>query len=77
MHVKVTVIGQHPSVSGNDHIQRHTYQEIEQVEAGGLQVWGQPGLQSEFKASLGCIAKKIKTPLIESGKIGGNFQALL
>jgi hypothetical protein len=30
---------------------------IQEAEAGGPQVWGQPGLHSELKASLGYIAR--------------------
>jgi hypothetical protein len=36
---------------------------IQEVEARGLQVWGQLWLQSEFQASLGCeiLSQKTKT----------------
>jgi hypothetical protein len=29
-----------------------------EAEAGGLQIWGQPGLNSKLKASLGNIVKR-------------------
>jgi hypothetical protein len=41
-----------------------------EAEAAGLWVWGQPGLHSEYEASLGYIAKCLKK---KNCKMKGQF----